>query len=127
MGFIARPMIDLRILLVEPDDDLRCVFPVLLELMGHTVEAASNAAEALERVSTFAPDVVLTELVLEGAGGLELAAQLRRLPSARDAALVAITSHVKSNSETIALEAGFDYFLAKPVTVEQVAVVLRSL
>lgn len=117
--------IALRVLLVEPNDDLRYVFTLLLKLMGHVVEIAGNADEALERAKLFVPDVVLTELDLEKVGGLELARQLRLLTLAKDVTLVAIAACVKPDSETIALKGGFDYFLAKPATGEQVATILQ--
>lgn len=127
---ISRPIamnlkIALRVLLVDPNDDFRYVFALLLELMGYVVETASNGAEALDRVKMFLPDVVLTELDLEKIGGLELARQLRLLTLAKDVTLVAIASCVMPDTETIALKGGFDYFLAKPVTGEQVVTVLQ--
>lgn len=117
--------IALRVLIVEPNDDFRYVFALLLELMGYTVETVGNAAEAIDRVKTSAPDVVLTELNLGDVEGLNLASQLRLLPSAKNITLVATASYIHPNIEAIAFKGGFDYFLAKPITGEQIANVLQ--
>lgn len=116
----------LRVLLVERDDDFRYVFALLLGLVGYRVETASNAAEAVASIKVFSPDVVLTELGLEHVGGLELARQIRRLPLAGDIVLVALTAYVQKHSEAEASEAGFDYFVAKPVSVERIVAIFES-
>lgn len=69
---------------------------------------------------------MVTELWI-GGGGLELAKQLRLLPSGKEAVLVALTSHVQAETQASALAAGFDYFLAKPVTIDQVKAVFRCI
>lgn len=117
--------IALRVLIVEPNDDFRYVFALLLELMGYMVETVGNAAEAINRVKKSAPDVVLTELNLGDVEGLDLASQLRLLPSAKDITLFATASYIHPNIEAIALKGGFEYFLAKPITGEQIANVLQ--
>src|SRR3569832_306674 len=79
-----------RILLVEDDDHVRLVLALALELAGHEVHAAANAAEALSLSERLAFDLVATDVGLPGASGVELA---RRLAQGGVEAVLFITGH----------------------------------
>jgi CheY-like chemotaxis protein len=65
------------VLLVEDEDVVRAVTQEMLEGAGHTVVAAANGREALELVSGgLDVDVVVTDTVMPGLGGIELAHEL---------------------------------------------------
>lgn len=119
--------VGLHVLFVEPNVDFRHVFSVLLELIGHTVETARNALDAMARAQESPPDVVVTELWFGDERALELAKQLRLLPSCKETVFVALTSRVQAETQTCALEAGFDYFLAKPATIGHVKALFRCI
>jgi CheY-like chemotaxis protein len=74
-----------RILLVEDDDSVREVISDVLSGQGYSVEAASGADQALELQSRSAPfDLLVTDLVMPGIGGRELASRLgERQPGLR--------------------------------------------
>lgn len=116
----------LEVLIVEPYDDLRYVFALLVETMGHSVKTASNVTEALEIVRESALNIVFAELGLAAGGSFELVKQLRFHSRDDDLALVAVTGDDKWSTEAAALSAGFDYLLTKPVTVELVSAVLQE-
>jgi CheY-like chemotaxis protein len=60
-----------RILIVEDDRDLNNAYQMILKKTGHTVEAALNGQEALDKVDDFKPDLVLLDLLMPIMGGLE--------------------------------------------------------
>lgn len=114
----------MKVLLVEPDDDFREVFAILLEMLGYTVTTASCATAALAKITKSVPDAVLTEIHMDD--GIELAAQIRAMPLAQDAALVALTGFIKASSEQNTLKLGFDYFLPKPIATHPIVAVLDA-
>lgn len=118
--------ITLQLMLVDPDDDLRFLLKTLLELTGCRVEAVQNYSNALVKIETYQPDVILTELFLDEVTGFDFGKQIRSMPWAKDVLLVALTSHYYPGITQGAWTAGFDRFLLKPVQYDQILEVLRS-
>lgn len=114
-----------KLLLIEPCDDFRSIMTVLLELAGCEVRSASNSTTALAIAATFQPDMILTELA--GVGGFEIAQQLKLIPQAKDAHIVALTSFYWSGIEAEAANAGFTQYLLKPAAFDSLIQVLASL
>src|SRR5438270_4267234 len=78
-----------RILVVDPDADNRDSWSLLLSCWGHQARVAADAPSALEQCQAFRPQAVLTEIILPGADGWQLARRLR----AGCTLLVAITGY----------------------------------
>jgi DNA-binding NtrC family response regulator len=60
-----------NILIVEDDKDLNAAYKIILENDGHTVESAFNGKEALAKLGTFEPQLILLDLLMPIMGGLE--------------------------------------------------------
>jgi CheY-like chemotaxis protein len=104
-----------RVLLVEDTDDLRRLFARVLRNCGCEVLEAASAPAALEAVVGFAPDLVLTDLMMPEMDGVELIARLRAMPGLESVPMVAITADVSTEAEKRALAAGAVDCLIKPV------------
>jgi CheY-like chemotaxis protein len=113
-----------RILIVDDEGDWRDLLGTVLGASGAEVFAAESATAAmasLSRPSGTAPNVLLSDLGLPGEDGFQFMRRVRALdgPVARIAAL-AVTTYTGAVHERRALEAGFDRFLSKPVSPEDV-------
>jgi DNA-binding NarL/FixJ family response regulator len=87
------------------------------------VGEAGSGAEALRVLSDAAPDVVLLDLRLPGADGIEVARRLRRVaPAVR---IVILTVHDDAARVTRALEAGADGYLLKSASLDELAAAIR--
>jgi nitrogen-specific signal transduction histidine kinase/CheY-like chemotaxis protein len=114
------------ILVVEDDDQLRKMACWMLRGKGYTVLEASTGAEAL-RVAEHASDValVLTDMVMPGMSGGELACQLRALnPKIRILFMSGYSDEVVAQRSPTIAESGF---IQKPFTPQTLAMKLRSL
>ncbi|HSW37109.1 MAG TPA: response regulator [Candidatus Saccharimonadales bacterium] len=60
-----------NILVVEDDKDLNNAYKIILENEGHKVETAHHGEEALKKLKSFAPDLILLDLLMPIMGGLE--------------------------------------------------------
>ena len=60
-----------NILVVEDDKDLNNAYKIILESENYTVQSAFNGQEALEKLETFEPDLILLDLLMPIMGGLE--------------------------------------------------------
>ncbi|HUP21062.1 MAG TPA: response regulator [Gemmatimonadota bacterium] len=107
------------IVVVEDNADNRLLLRSLLGDTYHITEYASGA-EALAGLSNERPDLVILDISLPGMGGEEVLAHIRADPSLRDLPVIALTAHAMAGDRERLLEAGFDDYLAKPITDEEV-------
>jgi CheY-like chemotaxis protein len=107
---------NLSILVVEDDEDARDLLCTVLKQQGATVDQAGSCAEALARVAVSVPDVLLSDIGLPGEDGYELiqAVRARGLP-AEVLPAIALTAYSRREDQRLALEAGFQTHVAKPV------------
>jgi len=115
------------VLVVEDDPDVLEVFDVFLTYAGATVRATANAEEAVEACKAAPPAVLLTDLVLRtGPDGLWLLEQVRALPGRR-IPVIAVTGRMMPKDRETIRAAGFDAHLFKPVDLDEVADLIRTL
>lgn len=107
-----------QILLVEDNADNRLLVTVLLEERYRVVEAAS-AEEALLLLPMIRPELFLIDITLPGMDGVQLLAELRRLPRSAAVPAIAFTAHAMEGDRERFLAAGFDGYLSKPILEER--------
>jgi len=107
-----------RVMIVDDNVDAADSLALLLGLQGHETVCAYSAAAALQRVSAFAPDVVLLDIGLPDTDGYEVARRLRGLPGCAAVTLIALTGYGQPEDRERALAAGFEAHLVKPVDLE---------
>src|SRR5262245_59352063 len=101
-----------RILIVDDDRDMRASLADLLDDEGYTVEAYQTGAEALTAVEQSSPELLITDLVMNGMRGMKLLrAAKQRDPSL---AVVVITAFGTIESAVEAMRLGAFYYLTKP-------------
>jgi len=116
--------VNLRILLVEDNEDYRESLRELLSIEGYKVEVASDGPEAIQLALAHSLDVVLIDLALPTSDGYEVARRLReRFGSA--IRLLALSGFGREDDKTAARAAGFDEFLVKPATPSRLLQALR--
>jgi CheY-like chemotaxis protein len=106
------------ILLVEDNPAIRRAYGAALEGAGHRVIVAENGRDALERVVTNRPDLILQDLGLPDMDGFELLRRFRALPEMASLPIVAISGVAARDAEVQTGAAGFAEFLAKPVALD---------
>ena len=112
-----------RILVVESDATLRAELQTQLSALGHLVETASTATDALELMETSMPDVLLIGLDLDAIDGFGLLAQAKALlPSA---SLIALGASHSTDLAVEAMRAGADRCLTRPVRADALALIIQ--
>lgn len=112
------PLRPRRCLLIEDHVDAAESLAMLLEIIGHEVEVAFDGAAGLEKARLQRPEVVLCDIGLPGMDGYAVARALRAAPETASAFLIALTGYGQDEDRRLALEAGFDAHLTKPVDLE---------
>jgi CheY-like chemotaxis protein len=87
----------------------------LLRQGGFDVRTAENAEEALSALARHIPDLILMDLQLPGMDGLQLTRHLRRDASLKGVPIVAFTASAIKGDEQLALAAGCDGYVTKPI------------
>ena len=87
----------------------------LLEAAGYAVCHADCAEEAFRAARILAPVLILMDLSLPGLDGLAATRALRADPATQRLTIVALTAHAMKGDEALALAAGCDGYLTKPI------------
>jgi len=113
-----------RVLLTEDNLVNQQVGLRVLRNMQCVVDLASNGHEAVRQAAANAYDLILMDVHMPEADGLEATREIRRRGIRTP--IVALTASVMEDTRAACREAGMDGFITKPFRVEQVAAVLRS-
>ncbi|PKP23648.1 MAG: hypothetical protein CVU06_07200, partial [Bacteroidetes bacterium HGW-Bacteroidetes-22] len=105
--------IPIKVLYVEDEDFIRIPMTELLMRRIQQLETASNGDEAIEIARLFRPELLMTDIKMQGISGLELIRTIRQfLPNIRT---MILSAHNEANFFIDAIELGVDSFLIKPV------------
>jgi len=115
-----------RILIIE-DNPLNLELATdLLEANGFAVDSAQTAEEGLRLARERLPDLVLMDFSLPGMDGLSATRSLKANPATRHLMVVGLTAHAMKGDEALALDAGCDGYLTKPINTRTFVATLRN-
>jgi two-component system OmpR family response regulator len=114
----------LRVLVVDDNEDAADSLCALLRLWGHESRAAYDGNTGLEVASAMLPDCLFLDIGLPGMDGYALARRLREHPALKEAKLVALSAY--SDRER-SRAAGFDYHFVKPADPPELEALLKML
>jgi CheY-like chemotaxis protein len=103
------------ILIVEDNEANQLLASSVLEREGYRVEVAASAREAVERLASNQPDLILMDVQLPGEDGLALTRRLKTDPKTAMIPIVALTAHAMVGDREEALAAGCAGYIAKPI------------
>jgi len=87
----------------------------LLEVNGFVVSSARTAEEGLRMAREILPDLVLMDFGLPTMDGMCATKDLKSNPATRHLTIVGLTAHAMKGDEELALNAGCDGYLTKPI------------
>ena len=105
------------ILVVEDNERNLKLLRDVLEYAGYDVRVARTAEDGITLAVKEPPDLVLMDLQLPGMDGMEAFRRLRENPRTADIPVVAVTAQAMKQDRERVLEAGFNGYLEKPISV----------
>ena len=119
----------LRVLLVDDEPDTLEILRVMLNQFGANVRGAASTNDALEAFIEWKPDVLVSDLGMPGEDGFALIGKVRALTPEQgcDIPAAALTAHVREEDRTMALAAGYQTHLKKPVDPNKFAAAVARL
>lgn len=104
-----------RVLVADDNQDGANTLATFLSLDGHQVQVAYDGEQALRMASEYRPDACVLDIGMPGLTGYEVAERIRREGWGQQMLLVAVTGWGQVKHRTVALAAGFDHHLTKPI------------
>lgn len=125
--FIRRADHGAKVLVVDDDPLARRGLRAMLERGYYEVETAEGGEQALEKLSSFQPDLVLLDIHMDGMDGLETCRRIRDIPNGELLPIIFLTGDERPEIHAQALRVKGDDFLRKPVLSAELIVRVRSL
>lgn len=113
-------------LIVDDSDDIREMWRLWLTYWGFAVEEAGNGAEAVEKVRTHPPDLVLMDLWMPVLDGLRATELLKADEVTAEVPVLALSAQGGPYAEEWARAAGAEAFLHKPADPDELLVRMRE-
>jgi two-component system cell cycle response regulator DivK len=115
-----------KILIVEDNEDSRELLAKVLRNKGYMIVEAVDGEEAIEKVVSEKPDLVLLDISIPKLDGYEVARRLKGREDVKDIPIVAVTAHAMKGDREKVIAAGFEGYISKPVNVRELPEQVRS-
>ena len=116
-----------RILVVDDTEKNVKLLADLLTFKGYAVVTAGGGREALEKVTSERPDLVLLDVMMPDLNGYDVCKKIREQPASAVLPVVMVTALDPTQERVKGLEAGADDFLTKPINQAELLARVRSL
>src|SRR5215471_15747333 len=114
-----------RVLIVEDDPAARVGLEQLVKSWGFIADSAGDGVDALEKVTTFRPAIVISDLVMPRMDGLELLRALQQ--QGADATTLLLTAQGTVETAVEAMKEGAYDYLTKPVDIQRLKILLDKI
>ena len=111
-----RPRLAKRILVIDDNLDNVRSLALLFQTMGHHVDYAINATAGIDLATSMKPDVIILDILLPDDHGAGVCRELRAHPALSKTRIYAVTASSRMLDHQLALDAGCDDVLRKPVS-----------
>jgi CheY-like chemotaxis protein len=119
-----KPSKGLRILVVEDHGDTRRTLSRLLSYFGHQISVADSRQSALKMIAAKNFDVLLSDIALPDGSGYDVLSQAKQKQHVKS---VALTGFDRDEDIQRGKQAGFDFYLTKPVDFAELRTVLGQI
>jgi two-component system phosphate regulon response regulator PhoB len=116
-----------RVLVVEDEDNIAVALDYLMTREGYEHDRVSNGADALPRIRSTHPDLVLLDVMLPEVSGYEICEGIRIDPTLSDVKVLMMTARGSAIERRKGLALGADGFISKPFELKDLRDEVRRL
>ena len=122
---------DIKILLVDDEQDILEIVGYNLSQEGYQIVTASNGKEAIAKAKKEHPQLIIMDVMMPEMDGMEACENIRKIPELQDTIITFLTARSEDYSQVAGFDAGADDYISKPikpkVLVSKVQALLRRL
>jgi two-component system alkaline phosphatase synthesis response regulator PhoP len=122
---------DIKILLVDDEQDILEIVGYNLAQEGYQIVTATNGKEAISKAKKELPHLIIMDVMMPEMDGMEACEHIRKIPELSNVIVTFLTARSEDYSQVAGFEAGADDYIAKPikpkVLVSKVKALLRRL
>jgi DNA-binding response regulator len=116
---------DISILLVEDESGIRAQLTDVFESEFNKVIVASNGDEGLKKFKKYSPNIVITDISMPIMDGLDMAMAIKEI--SKDTPVLVLSAFSEKERLLKAIDVGIDKYLIKPIDVDELFIVLKSI
>ena len=106
---------EIKILLVDDEQDILEIIGYNLSQEGYQVFTASNGREAVEKAQKELPNLIILDVMMPEMDGMEACEHIRRIPALQNTIITFLTARGEDYSQVAGFDAGADDYITKPV------------
>ncbi|MEX2336213.1 MAG: response regulator [Fulvivirga sp.] len=117
-----------KILLADDSPVIQTLSKKIFQGQGYAIKGIKSGTKVLEEIQNTNYDIVILDIILPGADGLELAKQIRGMKDKKKAALpiIAISGNYKNYTKSDFDEAGITEYLIKPLDYDALVTAVKK-
>lgn len=116
-----------RILIVDDEPNIVISLEFLMKKEGFAVAVAGDGDEALTKVASFAPDLVLLDVMMPKKSGFEVCEALRADPAKANLLIVMLTAKGRDTEVAKGLAIGADAYITKPFSTKDLVARVKTM
>jgi len=122
---------DIRILLVDDEQDILEIVGYNLSQEGYRISTASNGKEAVAKARKELPHLIIMDVMMPEMDGMEATEAIRKIPELHNVIITFLTARSEDYSQVAGFDAGADDYITKPIKpkllISKVKALLRRL
>ena len=119
-------MAEKQVLIVDDEVSVTELFSMMLEMEGYGVQVVHNVKDAIQVLEKDSPDLILLDIMMPIASGLELCRHVRGTPALASITIIILSAKSQLEEVQEGLEAGANLYLLKPVSKNALVQAVRK-
>lgn len=103
-----------RVLIADDEENIVAALEFLLQRRGYETRVAKNGDEALSEIESFAPDLVLLDIMMPRKSGYEVCQRMRSRPEWRHIKIIMLSAKGRDVEVSKGVSLGADLYITKP-------------
>ena len=108
-----------KILIVDDEVNIVISMEFLIKQAGYDLDIAKDGEEALEKVASFNPDLILLDVMMPKINGFEVCRRIRHNPDWQDIKIIMLTAKGREVEVTKGMALGADSYIIKPFSTKE--------
>ncbi|MBI5382120.1 MAG: response regulator transcription factor [Opitutae bacterium] len=115
-----------KILVIDDEPDITSLLAFNLQANGYVVETLNDPTRSLDRARSFAPDLIVLDVMMPGLSGIQICRLLRADRQLHRVPVFFLTAKVEEADRVQGFESGGDDYICKPFSVKELILRIRS-